>query len=319
MSRVVFGDVQEAEIIEAVIKQGHRIQELRGIVLFHNDTDEPHSAPVASCHQSLAGLGGVACFPAEDTVIGINLADQRVLVCQPEVVRLRRRRLEVISARIADDLADLIGKKRLPYKTEVIGAGVMIVVIKAVRVGKVRINAAKRRSLFIHQIGEGLHGPCGFFRKRVGALVRGTDQRRVQALLHRNCLADIHSSIGAVRGNGFHSRLGKGDRVVQIEIFRRDQRRQELGRAGGIHSVVDVFGVQKNSRVGVHEDRASGSDGRPLRPAVDQVGLDFQLQICLRGSGIDDMTVGGIHVAGFCIKRNGRPYRDSRADHKDRY
>ena len=269
----VLGDVPFREIGVAPVQKGGGIRELIGGLLFHDDADQADSTALASGHQGLSGVLVVAGFAADDALTRRLFGDESVLVADCEVVRLRGRRAEMIGRCVADPQTERIVEEGPGNQRHIVRRCVVILIVKAIGVDKVRASAAELLRLFVHQIGEGSHTAGGLLRNRGGSLVGGPYHDAIEGLLHGDRLSDIEADVRAVSRHGMHCLLGHRDRVRGIKLLRREQNGHHFRDAGGIQMLVHVFLVQDGTSVGIDENRAFSADFLRFGPGARRSGL----------------------------------------------
>ena len=143
-------------------------------------------------------LTGVSGFAADDSGVRNLTGDQRMLVGQSKVIRLRRGCLKMVRGTVSDLQTDLIVKESLSDHAEIVGTGVMIVIVETIGVDKMRIAAAKLCCLFVHHIHKCIDGSGCFLCESVGTFICGSDHQTVKCFFHGNGFADTHSNVGSI-------------------------------------------------------------------------------------------------------------------------
>ena len=120
-----------------------------------------------------------------------------------------------------------------------------------------------------------------------GYLVGRADQDGVQALLYGQRLSYVHGDAAAPGRIVEYGLLGEGDQFVHPAKLGGEQGGEDLGGAGRVFPLVDIFGIQDGAAVCLHEDGGFGGDHRPCRPVLDFVGINghsaLQLQSFFHG------------------------------------
>ena len=96
---------------------------------------------------------------------------------------------------------------------QVIGRGIMVVVMEAVGIGKMGVQAAKFRCFLVHHFREPFRTSPDMFRHCVGNFIGGANEDTIKAFFHSDRLPHIHSHIGTAFFNGKNCVAGKRDRL----------------------------------------------------------------------------------------------------------
>ena len=155
----------------------------------------------------------------------------------------------------------------------VIGTGIMIGIMKAVRCHKICIFAAEFSSALIHESHESGFCPGYAFTQCNGNLVGRGDHQTVQCFGYGDGFTDIHTDIGTAPFNAEDSIFRECDRVIRIQIFIGKKGCHDLGDAGGIQLLVHVFPIENSTALCIHDDSACGAYGRSVRPVRIKIGL----------------------------------------------
>ena len=138
---------------------------------------------------------------------------------QHAVVVLKRRFVHMligrryhIGWRSGDDAEHLILPCRLCDQRHIVGTGIVIFILKPVRIVKMRILAAQFRRLLIHHGDKVLHGAADVLRHRICTLIRGFEHDRVKTLLQSHLLSDITGDTGPLCL--VYRVTGKSDRIT---------------------------------------------------------------------------------------------------------
>ena len=155
---------------------------------------------------------------------------------------------------------------------EVPGGGVMIRVVQSAGVDEVGVLAAKGFGLGVHGVHKGGDGAGVPLRQNVAGLVGGDDEHTLQKLLHRHDLpgldpgaAAVRVVIGVAEGTFRGSDLLIQQCFIAADLFQDQQSRHDLGQAGGIVFLMNVFGIGHGVGVHVRQQRSLGLNVRDLQ------------------------------------------------------
>ena len=113
-----------------------------------------------------------------------------------------------------DDLAErLVAHGLLGDEGEVVGGGIVRVVVIAVGVGKVRARAADLGGAVVHHGDKFGHAAAHEVGDGVGAVVARMQHRAVEQILKRHALAGVDGHLGTVGGHVFRH-VGNGDLLI---------------------------------------------------------------------------------------------------------
>ena len=254
-------------------------------------TDKLQAVALGAGHQGASGGVGVSGFAAHQVLVGIlSPREQLHLV----VLNLRLgqpvRGGKLKAGRHRDLAQHFIGKKSSSYHGHVIGGGVVVLIRQAVGVGKMGVHTSQGCRPLVHYVGEDLPvgGAGDMFRHSVGNLVGGADQQRFHTLAHGQGLSRVHGDMGAVPGSVEDGLLGKVHNLVHLAHFRGDQGSENLGGAGGVLGLMDIFGVEDGAGLGLYQNGRLGPHHRARGPVGGFIGLNrhgpvgFQAQFHFR-------------------------------------
>ena len=262
------------EIRQPPVHQGNRV--LVAVISFraHAHTDQLPAIPLHIGDQGMPGLIGIACLPSLTAII-----EELACLVGGEhgmgIVEGRGLRVFVgwrdLIAPGPDHLANglvLIGFSG--NQGQVIGAGIVLIIVQAAGIDKMRIDAAQLLRPVVHGLNECIvispHISAHMLRDRVGALIGGGEQHPVESLLHAHLLPHISGNVGAV-GLVLENRVrGKGDGLVELAVLQGQQSRHQLGRRGRIAGRLILLAIKDLSAVQIHEDGGRRLDLRLLGP-----------------------------------------------------
>ena len=148
----------------------------------------------------------------------------------------------------------------------------MIRVMQSTGVDEVGVLAAEGFGLGVHGVHKGGDGADVPLRQNVAGLVGGDDEHTLQKLLYRHDLPGLDPGAAAVRvvigvAEGV---FRGGDLLIQqcfiaADLFQDQQSRHDLGQAGGIVFLMDVFGIGHGVGVHVRQQRGPGLNVRDLQ------------------------------------------------------
>ena len=266
---------------KAVIEELFRVVPLLGrLVGFparaQHHGNEGNAVALERAHEALPGAAVVAGFDADAALIivgagGVDHCRAGGDFIGPAVDRGGHR----VGGR-GDDLAEnLVLHGHLGDEGEVVGGGIVRLVVIAVRVGKVRAGAADFGGAVVHhghkfgyaaahQVGDG-----------VGAVVAGAEHGAVKQVLERHLFAGVDGHLGTVRRYVLRY-VGDGDFLLQGDVaFHGQQERHDFCGAGGVHARQRIlvkehvagFGVDKHGglRVQVGGQKRAGVVFIPIR------------------------------------------------------
>ncbi len=222
-----------------------------------------------------------------------------MVVLQLPLGQLVRSR-EVDSGGQGDLAQHLVGEEGPADHGQVIGRGIMILVRQAVRVDEMGVQAAQLPGPLIHDVREDLpvRGARDVLRHRIAHLIGGADQDGVQALLHGQFLPHVHGDVAAVPGRVEDSIVGKCHDLIHLAALRGNQGGEDLGGAGGVFPLVDIFGVKDGASLELHQNGGLRPHHRASGPVGHLVGLDGQGAV-----GCKKQLRGG---RGLGLHREGR-------------
>ena len=143
-------------------------------------------------------------------------------------------------------------------RNKVAHGGVVILVMQAVGVGKMRARHAEGRRLRVHERHERWDIPCDVLRHNVAGLVGGRDHHAVQQLAQRQLLA-LEQTGGAARCvQVLQSLMADRHDVVEVSMLQRQHTRHDLRQAGGIDLFVQIHAIDERIAVQLHERRRPG-------------------------------------------------------------
>ena len=156
---------------------------------------------------------------------------------------------------------------------QVIGRGIMVVVMEAVGIGKMGVQAAKFRCFLVHHFREPFRTSPDMFRHCVGNFIGGANEDTIKAFFHSDRLPHIHSHIGTAFFNRKNCVAGKRDNFIQGRIFGGNQASKNFGSACRIKFFVDIFAVKDNPGIGFYYNGGFRAYQWPVRPVFDFIGL----------------------------------------------
>ena len=112
-----------------------------------------------------------------------------------------------------------VGHGGLDDERQILGGGVVILVVEAVGVGKVGAGAAQLRGLFVHQRHEGVHRAGYVLGDDVAGLVGRGHHDAVEQILEGDDLSGLESDGAAVLVEVFKGGLRDGDLVVEVAVL----------------------------------------------------------------------------------------------------
>ena len=164
-------------------------------------------------------------------------------------------RLDLIGSGATDLLEGWILPRLSGNACHIVCGCIVIVVVKAIRIHKMRVLEPKLRHALIHHV----HKSTDAARHMIGChkthLVGRLQHNTVQYLLDRKLLAR-HAVHGGASGlNAVRLCLGKRDNVTRRTVLQRQQRCHDLGDTRRIMLLVHVLGIKHGSRGELHHDR----------------------------------------------------------------
>ena len=257
-------------MIEAVFEQPLRLREalvrLRAVVVLQrlaaaDDAEEMQRTTLRRGDEAAARRGREAGLDAARLVVVILsdglTARQIVRRAEHALLGLVRRRHRV--GRLGGEFLKLLtlpGPAR--QRNKVAHGGVVILVMQAVGIGKMRACHAKGRRLRIHERHERRDIPRDVLRHDVAGLVGGRDHHAVQQLAQRQLLA-LEQAGGAARCiQILQSLMADRHDVVEVSVLQRQHTRHDLRQAGGIDLFVQIHAIDERIAVQLHERRRLG-------------------------------------------------------------
>ena len=121
----------------------------------------------------------------------------------------------------------------------------MLIVVDAVGGHEVGVRTAQFLSRLVHQIHKSFDAPADMFADGVAAFVAGAHQKAIQRLLHGDSLPDLNADIGILAPVDAVDRFRRiFHHLVQGAFLSGYPGGEDLGGAGGIELLVDIFGVE---------------------------------------------------------------------------
>ena len=257
-------------MIEAVFEQPLRLREalvrLRAVVVLQrlaaaDDAEEMQRTALRRGDEAAARRRREAGLDAARLVVVILsdglTARQIVRRVEHALLGLVRRRHRVGCLRGESlKLLTLPGPAR--QRNEVAHGGVVILVMQAVGIGKMRACHAEGRRLRVHERHERWDIPCDVLRHNVAGLVCRRDHHAVQQLAQRQLLA-LEQTGGAARCiQILQSLMADRHDVVEVSMLQRQHTRHDLRQAGGIDLFVQSHAIDERIAVQLHERRRLG-------------------------------------------------------------
>ena len=256
--------------------------------LFHDDTDQFHAILLGagdkrlSCHVRVTGLASHQIF------VSVRLAGKELILGMQIQIIIRLGgglgNIVFISGRHLTQ--QFVVKKLSRDQCQIVGRGIMIVVMETVCGHKMGIFTAKLFSAPVHQLRKCFHAAADMLTESICRLVGAADKDSVHALLHSDLLPLIKPRIGTVSGDAEHSIAGHRYHLIHLTLFGTDQAGEDLGGAGGVELLVDIFLIKDSAGVRFHKDCALRSDSRAVRPVFIAVGCN--------GKGFPGLLLRGI-------------------------
>ena len=148
---------------------------------------------------------------------------------------------------------------------DVIGRGVVVLIVVAMGVGEVGAGHAQLRRPLVHQVHKVGHAARHRLSQHVACLVGGGGEGAVEYVLQPHDLPLLDVLGGAARAHLVVDLRAHGDPVVQGELavvhgLYRQQGGHHLGDAGGIAALVGILVIEHVQRAvgGVHQDGRRG-------------------------------------------------------------
>ena len=186
----------------------------------------------------------------------------------------------MVTVCIADFTEHFISKKIAGNQRQIVGACIMLGIMKTVCIHKMGICASHFLGAFIHQRHKIVNGAGDIFAGSIGRLVGGSYHDSIETFLQRNGFALIHTHIGAICRHAENGLVTKFYHVVQTTVLHGKECGHNFCGTCGIKSFVNIFGVKDHARIGVHKDGGLRANLGACGPVVDFVGLYGQ---CLAG------------------------------------
>lgn len=141
------------------------------------------------------------------------------------------------------DLAEhWILKSRFRDQRHIPGSDIVLIIVKAVGIHKMRPLAADLFRFLIHQVCKFFDTAACMLRYTIAGFICGFQHDTVQNVHERDLLAGLDADVSASRLDAVYGMSGEFDRGVQIiVIFYRHQGRKNLSDAGRIAFLVNVF------------------------------------------------------------------------------
>lgn len=300
---VVFGNIDDFKIAEAVVEQVDGIGKLHGGFIPHDDTDQLHSVLFRTGNQVLAGDVRIARLASHQIFVSVFPSGQEiVLAVWNQLLGKGGAGGNYIASGAGHFAEQLVRKILLRDQRHIMDGGIVFVVMLSVGGHKMGIGTAELFGGFVHQIHEGLHAAADVLADGVAALVGGAHHQSVEGLLHGDGFPDLDADVGIIPPDNAVDRIGGiFHHFVQTALLTGDVGGQNLGGAGGIQLFVDVLGIEDRAGVGFDQDRGSGADGGALGPAVDFVALHRHELIFFRFLAV----IGGAGRQGRAAQESG--------------
>lgn len=125
----------------------------------------------------------------------------------------------------------------------VVGGGIMVVAGKSVGIYKMGAGASQLCRPLVHQLRKSFRGSGYLFRNGVGTFVGGFQHDGIETFLYGQNLAFVSCNVAAVIFNGIYCIVGKGHFLTQVQMLQCQQHGHNLGNAGRIHLLIDIFAV----------------------------------------------------------------------------
>ena len=277
------GDGHPLKVGEAPFQQLGALGELTLAKLFiarlfdgtgpQHHRDQESVAVLRRRHQAPARLVGGARFAADTLVIDIahvvqvgNQAVGVVVETLPGEVGGRDR----VAGGSDDGAEQVVFQRRGHEQGDVVGGGVVVLVVEAVGVGEVGALAAQLPGFPVHVGHKLLHAAVHRLGQSLGRVVGGGEEEAVEQFLHRQLFPGFQVGAGLVREGFPGGQLADGDHGVLCQLARlqglhHQQGGHHLGDAGGVGIVVGVHIVQYLAVVGVHQHRVAALELRCLQ------------------------------------------------------
>ena len=148
---------------------------------------------------------------------------------------------------------------------EIPGRGIVLGVVEPGGIYEVGVLTAQDRCLSVHLLHEGADRAGDRLRQDGACLVGGDDEKTLQKLAYRQYLSSLDVGGGAVVWESFESGLAGGDALIHAEfplVHRPEhqQRRHDLGEAGGVELLVLILAVDDLTGILIHQQRGLGFD-----------------------------------------------------------
>ena len=106
--------------------------------------------------------------------------------------------------------------------------------------------------------------PCG-----IGSFIGGSNHDSVETFLQRNGFSLVHTHIGTVCRYAEYRFVAEFHDIVQIALFHREKCGHNFRCAGGIETLVDIFRIENNACICVHQDGSLCAYLWACRPVIN--------------------------------------------------
>ena len=139
------------KVAETVIEQADRILELLRGFLHHDDADQLQSVFLGAGNEIGASVCGVAGLTADEIFISVGFAGQQlVFAVGNQILRQRCARRNLVACSIGHTAEHIICKEFLTDQGEVMGGGIVIIIMLAIGIDEVGICTAELLCGLVH-------------------------------------------------------------------------------------------------------------------------------------------------------------------------
>ena len=194
--------------------------------------------------EAFAGLIGVAGFDADGVLvqagfgIGVERIDELIRVLQQTRLGVQVGRFDRIAGG-ADDFAERFVLERIGRELcHVARGGIVVVVMYAMGIDKMRARHAQLGGFGVHAIGKSADGTGQMHRNSRRGVVAGYEHQPVQEIPQADRFTDLKAHQRAMLGKALFDLLADGEGRVEVAAFEREHARHDLRGAGGKRALI---------------------------------------------------------------------------------
>ena len=123
---------------------------MRGL-LHHNDADQLQPVFLGAGNEVRASVCGVAGLTADQIFVSVGFTGQQlVFAVRNQILRQRCTRRNLVACSIGHTAKHVVGEKLLTDQGEVMGGGIVIVIMLAIGIDEIGIRAAELLCGLVH-------------------------------------------------------------------------------------------------------------------------------------------------------------------------